>query len=73
MIKSKDDVRREVQIQYPNLIPHILKIEVFNSLFGAPISKESLDHMLQQVMLSEALACIDRGEDANYLKSYRKI
>jgi hypothetical protein len=74
MIKSKADVRREVQRQYPDLIPHVLKIEVFNSILSdVQVFKANLDHIRQQVMLSEALSCIDRGEDANYLKSFRKL
>ena len=71
-IVTISNVRDKVQELFPNLAPFELNKEALDVLvesFEDTQDIRYLRHLKQQAVLSEALACICRKENANYLNN----
>ena len=69
-ITTVQDVRKKVEVLFPNLAPFELNKEALDVLvesFEDTQDIRYLRHLKQQVVLAEALASIRRKENANYL------
>lgn len=71
-IVTISDVRDKVQKLFPNLAPFELKKDKLDEIVkGWEETHDSryLKHLKQQAVLAEAIACLRRNEDANYLNN----
>ena len=71
-IVTVSNVRDKVQELFPNLAPFELKKDRLDELvenWKETHDTRYLKHLKQQAVLAEAISCIHRNEDANYLNN----
>ena len=71
-IVTVSSVRDKVQKLFPNLAPFELKKDRLDELvenWKETHDTRYLKHLKQQAVLAEAISCIRRNEDANYLNN----